>query len=264
MTSPNYQLPSPPSDAVNQRAVAATRFAEAANLRRRGHVRGAAFNREGQPTRPKLEVVRSDSPLNDQRLAANAKGEVTLRGLASATGKPYVMYDFFGPYEEVVAPGAFERTLEGDPLVLFTVNHEGLGLASTKSGDLTLTETDEGLVYEATMPLADPDVYALASKVDRGVVTESSFMFRIDDAQWDDRSERFTILEVDLERGDVAAVMYGANPNTDIAKRVDGVSGAAEAAAAARRAAVTPDEVEVSPPISLETQLSRLALERIA
>lgn len=156
---------------------------------------------------------------SDVRLAANAKGSVTLAGLASRTGVEYQMFDMFGPYTEVVAAGAFSETLAAEPMVLFTVNHGGLGLASTKAGDLTLTETDDGLTYEATLPLADPDVYALVSKVERGAVTESSMMFRIREAEWNEAMDRRTITNIDLDRGDVSAVLYGANPHTEIDRR---------------------------------------------
>lgn len=99
---------------------------------------------------------------------------------------------------------------------MLTVNHLGLGLASTGAGTLRLDETDDGLTYTATLALDDPDVQALVSKVERGSVTESSMMFWIREAHWSDDLTTRTITEIDLHRGDVAAVMYGANPHTSV------------------------------------------------
>lgn len=178
--------------------------------------------------RPATTITRAVSAPVEARIAANARGSVTIAGIASRTGIEYEMFDAFGSYVEVVAAGAFTETLAANPTVLFTINHGGLALASTTAGDLTLDETDDGLTYEATLPLADPDVFALAAKVERGAVTESSMMFRITGAQWNDALDRRTITGIDLERGDVSAVLYGANPHTTITIGEERAAGAVD------------------------------------
>jgi len=50
-------------------------------------------------------------------------------------------------------------------------------------------------------------------------VTEQSFMFMITNGTWNDDYTEFRIHEVDLDRGDVGPVTYGANPYTLIASR---------------------------------------------
>jgi hypothetical protein len=50
-------------------------------------------------------------------------------------------------------------------------------------------------------------------------VTEQSFMFQINDGEWNDDFTQFRINEVDMDRGDVGPVTYGANPYTLIASR---------------------------------------------
>jgi hypothetical protein len=50
-------------------------------------------------------------------------------------------------------------------------------------------------------------------------VTEQSFMFMINDGEWNDDFTQFRIAEVNLDRGDVGPVTYGANPYTLIASR---------------------------------------------
>jgi hypothetical protein len=48
-----------------------------------------------------------------------------LEGYASMVGKPYQMYDMFGPYDETVDPHAFDETLAGEPMVVYRFNHGG-------------------------------------------------------------------------------------------------------------------------------------------
>lgn len=139
-------------------------------------------------------------------------------GYATAYEQPYEMYDMFGPYEEHVARGAATATLAGDPDVVFLVNHTGLAMART-NGTLTLSEDDHGLGDKAYLNPDRQDVRDLVAGIDDGVITEQSFAFRIDEAWWNDDFTEFKIVQFDLDRGDVSAVNYGANPHTDIAAR---------------------------------------------
>ncbi len=80
--------------------------------------------------------------------------------------------------------------------------------------------TEEGLDVRA--PGLDPhdvDVAYIAPKIRAGLVDEMSFMFRIDAGQWSPDYMEFRIERVDLHRGDVAIVGYGANPYTSSALR---------------------------------------------
>ncbi len=81
------------------------------------------------------------------------------------------------------------------PDVRLLINHEGLPLARTKNGTLTLTEDDRGLFMDAE--IADTsegrDLYKL---VERGDVDQMSFAFRVIRQKWnEDRSTR-TLTEV--------------------------------------------------------------------
>ena len=139
-------------------------------------------------------------------------------GYATAYEKPYDMYDMFGPYEEHVAQGAATATLAADPDVVFLVNHTGLAMART-NGTLTLSEDAHGLADKAYLNPDRQDVRDLVAGIDDGVITEQSFAFRIDEAWWNDDFTEFKIVQFDINRGDVSAVNYGANPATDIAAR---------------------------------------------
>lgn len=144
-----------------------------------------------------------------------------LDGYASVVEKPYEMWDLFGPYEEVIAGGAFDKTLAANPDVAFLVNHRGVTMARTTNGTLELSADDVGLRSVAYLNPGRSDVQLLMHAVDDGLITEMSFAFTIPDggAWWSDDFSTFRITDVDLNRGDTSAVNYGANPATTIAAR---------------------------------------------
>ena len=141
-----------------------------------------------------------------------------LEGYASVFDAPYDVYG--GPpmgWSEVVDRKAFNRTLAGNPDLHLLINHEGMPLARTKSGTLTLSTDDHGLKVRATLDPADPDVQRLQPKMDRGDMDEMSFAFRVPkggDLWNEDESER-RLVEVNIDKGDVSVVNFGANPATD-------------------------------------------------
>jgi HK97 family phage prohead protease len=144
-----------------------------------------------------------------------ADGTVTLRTYASLF-EP-VSYQIGGSqfrYDESVDRNAFTRTLAGRPDVVFRTEHQSPPLARTSAGNLTLGTDGKGLWYEARLNRADPDVAALIPKVEARNLTESSFAFRVVRDSWSsDRSER-KLVEVDLDRGDVALCTFAASPQT--------------------------------------------------
>lgn len=145
------------------------------------------------------------------------------RGLASRTDTPYTMYDFFGSYDEVIQKGAFANTLRQDPKVVLNVNHAGLALASTKANPPTLRlwEDDEGLQVEARIRKGIDRVEEIVAGIRDGNIDEMSFAFRVQRQKWSPDYMQRDILEVNLHRGDVSIVTYGANPNTATAIRAD-------------------------------------------
>lgn len=153
------------------------------------------------------------------------KDTVTFTGYATVFNADYSVYDNFGEFTERIAPGAFSRTLNENPDVILNVNHgmggTGLPLARTKSGTLKLTQDKVGLRVQAELDRSDPDVQAILPKMRRGDLDEMSFAFRVPagGSQWsEDYSDR-TITEVNLSRGDVSIVSFGANPTTVAALR---------------------------------------------
>lgn len=147
--------------------------------------------------------------------------EVRVVGYATVFDTPYAMYG--GPerygWNERIAGGAFTKTLREKADVNFLINHDGLSLARTKSGTLTLAEDDQGLRVEASLDPANSAVSDLRSAMKRGDVDEMSFAFRVVRQEWNDDYTDRSITEVNLNKGDVSAVNYGANDKTSIGVR---------------------------------------------
>ena len=141
-------------------------------------------------------------------------GTVGFRAYASVTEQPYDMWDMFGPYTETIAADAFDATLAAQPDVAYLLNHGGMTLARTTSGTLTIGRDDTGLWYEPRLDPANSDVRNILSGIRRGDLDESSFAFRITRGSWDPTYTAYRIEQLDLDRGDVSTVNYGANPAT--------------------------------------------------
>jgi HK97 family phage prohead protease len=152
--------------------------------------------------------------LTDVEVREADDGAVTFAGYATVFNRNYEVFDAYGMFQERIAPAAFDRTLRENPDVVLVINHAGLPLARTKSGTLRLEPDAVGLRVHAELDAADPDVQALLPKMRRGDVDEMSFAFRVVDDVWtEDYSER-EITQVNLHRGDVSVVTFGANPHT--------------------------------------------------
>lgn len=153
--------------------------------------------------------------------AAGDGGQLEFTGHASVTERAYDMWDWYGPYSEVVSAGAFDSTLaRGDLDVPLVLGHDQLRrIARTLNGTLQLSVDDEGLLVVAQLDAADVDVAYIAPKLRTGLVDEMSFAFRITSGTWSPDYTEYRIDEVDMHRGDTAIVGYGANPNTDAGLR---------------------------------------------
>lgn len=150
---------------------------------------------------------------------------VRVAGVASVYDYEYEVYGgpAVGGWYERIARGAFDETLAKSPDVVLLLNHEGMPLARTKSGTLTLTNEKKGLGVKAELDMTNPLVQTLASSLSRGDVDEMSFAFRVTEQTWeahkkykDDEMSLRTITAVNLHRGDVSAVTYGASDKTTI------------------------------------------------
>lgn len=154
----------------------------------------------------------------------NGKPMYNLLGIASVTDQPYEMYDMFGPYEELIDHRAFDETLSADPDVAFLLNHRGMTMARTRAKEgsdrtLTLKMVSEGLEADAWLNPKRQDVADLITAIDDGNIDQMSFAFMLEEGWWSEDFSTFKITKLNIDRGDVSAVNYGANPYTSIAAR---------------------------------------------
>ena len=122
-----------------------------------------------------------------------------------------------GGFREMIAPGAFRRTLAENADVRALWNHEAMYvLGRTTTGTLRLSETAQGLWMAVDLPDTQyaSDLLAL---VRRGDVNQMSFAFRkvVDDWSKGDDLPLRRLLDVDLF--DVSPVTFPAYEATNVA-----------------------------------------------
>lgn len=142
-------------------------------------------------------------------------GEIRVAGYAAVFGEET---NIGGMFTEVIERGAFKKAIGRDDVV-FLINHEGLPLARTRSGTLTLAEDERGLYMEAMLDQSDPDVRSIVPKMKRGDLDKMSFAFLPVRQEWNDSMTppRRTIREAQLF--DVSIVTTPAYEGTEIALR---------------------------------------------
>jgi len=154
--------------------------------------------------------------ISDVEVRRADDGTANFRGIASVTEKPYEVHDAFGTFSETIDAGAFKRTLTRNPDVVFLANHGGLTMARTTAGTLRLSAPNGDLAVDADLDTRRSDVADAALALERRDVDQMSFAFRVPSGgqEWNDDYTERRILEVDIHRGDVSVVNFGANPHT--------------------------------------------------
>ena len=107
----------------------------------------------------------------------SGSNELVIGGLAAVYESRSEL--LFGCFYEEIAKGAFRKALSRTPDVVCVFDHEGMPLARTSSGTLTLRDTPAGLEYEARMSGDVQQARDLYAAIDRGDVFQSSFSFCI-------------------------------------------------------------------------------------
>lgn len=122
-------------------------------------------------------------------------------------------------FREVIAQGAFTRTLQTDNPVFLLINHnmDDLPLASTQSGTLRLAQDKVGLYMEASLDPANPRAQELASAVRRGDVDKMSFAFTVAEDGETRESGLRTLTDLDLY--EVSVVTWPAYDSTTVGMR---------------------------------------------
>jgi HK97 family phage prohead protease len=143
------------------------------------------------------------------------QGEVRVSGYAAVFGEET---NIGGMFTEEIQRGAFVDAIGRDDVV-FLINHDGLPLARTRSGTLTLREDDHGLYMEAMLDPSDPDVRSILPKMKRGDLDKMSFAFIPTRQEWDDSSETPKRMIQEAQLFDVSIVTTPAYSGTEIGLR---------------------------------------------
>lgn len=126
--------------------------------------------------------------------------------------------DIGGMFREIIAPEAFTAAIERDDVV-FLINHEGLPLARTRAGTLSLTQDEKGLRMETRLDPQDPDVARIVGKMKRGDLDKMSFAFLPTRQEWDDNTDPPTRTITEAQLFDVSIVTTPAYDGTEIGLR---------------------------------------------
>ena len=123
------------------------------------------------------------------------------------------------PFREMIAPGAFRRSLQSGQDVFLLVNHDtsAIPLARRSAGTLAVSEDNVGLWIEADLDPANPDAASLLSALKRGDVDKMSFAFSVA-PDWQRKADGLRTL-TDLDLHEVSVVTWPAYNDTTVGMR---------------------------------------------
>lgn len=131
--------------------------------------------------------------------------------------------DIGGLFEETIERGAIDEAILKD--VAFYYNHDlnTKPLARTRTGKLKLSVTDKGVEMVAEVNRERTDVNDLYLAIQDGDIDGMSFMFRVEQDEWEDRESSYPkrhIKKIGYVQ-EVSAVNYPAYQGTEIYARSD-------------------------------------------
>lgn len=165
------------------------------------------------------EIEKREFQLTDVQVRAESDGPPVVEGYAAVFDAEA---NIGGYFREVIRKGAFKNALKRGDDVVFLINHDGLPLARTRSGTLSLEEDKKGLKMRAELEPSDPDVQRIVPKMQRGDLDKMSFAFGIDQETWTDRDDdnELPLREItEVRLYDVAIVTTPAYDQTEIGLR---------------------------------------------
>lgn len=153
----------------------------------------------------KNRELRTIDITNLQTRDATESEPIKISGYAAVFNSKTIIGDWF---EEVIAPGAFSRTLSenGDIRALF--NHDwNYVLGRTKNGTLRLEEDERGLKFEIELPNTSV-ARDLVESMSRGDINQCSFGFIATEEAWDYSVEpaKRTVTEAELYEISVVSI----------------------------------------------------------
>lgn len=195
----------------------------------------------------------------DMRAIQSERGE----GVRTITGRPivYGSRTDLGWFDEIIEPGALDMTNLND--VRFLVNHDlsRIPLARSRRNNanstLRLMPDNEGLAMETDVDVENNmTARELTSAIDRGDISGMSFMFTIDDEEWENLESDHPLRRVKKIGSviEVSAVTFPAYEDTEIKTRNK------EALESARRELESARKTRNK---SLESDKNKLEIERL-
>jgi uncharacterized protein len=150
---------------------------------------------------------------------------VVISGYAAVFNSKTSIGDFF---EEVIAPGAFARTISenGDIRALFNHNWDHV-LGRTKNGTLKIEEDNRGLKFEVELPNTSL-ARDLAESLGRGDINQCSFGFYATNDSWDYSVEPAVRTLNEVELYEISVVSIPAYEDTEVALRSKEIDGQVE------------------------------------
>lgn len=126
---------------------------------------------------------------------------VEFRGYASVANHEYDVAGGpeMGGWTEIMAPGAFKRTLGKPANRALLFHHDGSRvLATTRAGSLVMEEDNVGLLVTASLDTRVSWIADLVTQVESGTIDEMSIGFYAKDSEWSRDYSQRTINEVQL------------------------------------------------------------------
>jgi HK97 family phage prohead protease len=149
-------------------------------------------------TSPKTDghETRANLARLEVRAAGSDDGARTVVGYAAVFNSET---DICGYWTEVIAPGAFSRSLGENDVVALCSHDTGRVIGRQSAKTLRIEEDDKGLKVEIDLP-DTTDGRDLAVLIERGDITGMSFGFCTRKQEWDETVDppKRTILDVDL------------------------------------------------------------------
>lgn len=135
-----------------------------------------------------------------------------ISGYASVFNSKTSIGDYF---EEVIAPGAFARSLaENDVRALFNHNWDKV-LGRTKSGTLRLLEDERGLKFDVDLPNTTA-ARDLAESMERKDIDQCSFGFVATEEKWDYSVEPALRTVIEAKLYEISVVSIPAYEDTEV------------------------------------------------
>ena len=204
------------------------------------------------------------NPLTRSSYQCEVRAENDDKG-AYITGRPIVFNSRtnIGPYDEIIESGALDKTDLKD--VRFLVNHDTskIPLArsrnNNKNSTMQLSVDDNGMAIRVNLDVENnAEARSLYSAVQRGDISGMSFMFGIDDEEWENLESEHPTRHIRAINTviEVSAVTFPAYEDTEINARskeaLENARRTVETARSSEAASVDTDELTL---LKLKTKI---------